>query len=205
MSTLSSQKFIAIPIWTSLWFWRSLLQESKYQYWLFHITCLSKYEGFHFPSVLWHYSWETYLSKGYCHRTTLNKEHRILCYHIKYIIFSTFIPYKELMTDQSKKTTNVQHGRPVSITDIIYWSMGDRLLTKAEMTQICYHKCHPSFIMMDNISWKRGAHHMMRSDLEVWRMSPKGKSSGFCLSQVVRLVWGSSGNSACQWVPLCRS
>jgi hypothetical protein len=51
------------------------------------------------------------------------------------------IPDKELMTDQSTDTTNIQLGEPVSFIHLTYWSIGEGLLTGEEMTQSqMYHQ-----------------------------------------------------------------
>ena len=57
------------------------------------------------------------------------------------------------MTDQSKDTTKVQLGKPMSFIGIIYRNMGEGLLKEAEMSQRqVRHQSLPQRGMADHIT-----------------------------------------------------
>ena len=53
---------------------------------------------------------------------------------------------RELMTDQSLDTTQVQLGEPVSFIEVTYRNMGEELLIGSEMTQRQLH--HPAWVTL---------------------------------------------------------
>ena len=105
---------------------------------------------------------------------------------------------------QSMGTTKVQLSKPMSFIGVTYRSMGEWLLTGAEITQSCILKAYPS--MGDSSqSWGPGAHCAARRHLNrfqsVLSTQPcskplRGSSGAFCFFQSLQLSFlGSEGDS----------
>ena len=94
------------------------------------------------------------------------------------------------MTDQSMDTTNAQLGEPMSFIRVTYRSMGEWLLTGAEITQSqLHHQPHPS---MGNTKLRNLEHTAQPAGTStIWRMSSPSDSS-LNLFQAAQLLSASS-------------
>lgn len=74
------------------------------------------------------------------------------------------------MTDQSRDTTKVELGEPMSFTGVIYRHMGEGLLTGAYMTQRQLHDQSPPCIDDSSQSWNREYTVQPASSSVGWRV-----------------------------------